>query len=130
MRALGHWVKACSIAITIPSAGTLPCDRARREQVAVVGDDRPAVDTEGVTDSGDQEQQRDPVVGEKVGEGVGDPVARAIGEQQRALVKHVDEAGRVAPRGYVEAASGASRGDAQKRGGVDELTGEIVDAGR
>ena len=43
-------------------------DRAGLEQVAVVGDDRAAVDAERVADAGDQEQQRDPIVGEQVGE--------------------------------------------------------------
>ena len=92
-----------------PELRHLPLDLALREQLGVVDDPRAAVDPERVVDARDQEEQRDPVVGEEVRERVGELVAGAVGQEQRPLVEDADEAGRVAARRDVETAVRASR---------------------
>src|SRR6185437_6198523 len=83
--------------------------------------------TESVIDARDQEEQRDPVVLEQVGERVGELVPRPIGQEERPLVEDPYEAGRVAAWRDVEPAIGPSRRDDDERRPLDELARERVE---
>ena len=83
----------------------LALDRARREQLGVGGERRAAVDAERLGHAGHEEQQPDVRVGEDVAQRVGDPVARPLGQQQRAVVEDPDEPGRVAAGAEVAVAA-------------------------
>ena len=125
--AFGHCVYASSTSTRMPSCGTFPSTSLVGEQLGVVDDPRAAVDPERVVDARDEEEQRDPVVGEEIRERVGELVARAVREEESPLVEDANEAGRVAARRDVETAVRASRGDDDERRPLDELPRERVE---
>jgi hypothetical protein len=99
-------------------------DGTRLEQLGIVDHRRPAVYAEGVADAWDQEEERDPGVGQQVGERVGEPVPGPFGDEQRPLVEDPGEAGRIAARRDVQAAVGAAGRDTDERRALDELPRE------
>ena len=109
-----------SISIRSPSFGTFPSTASGCEQLRV-GDDlarpftRSVSPTPGIKNSS-------PTWGfcEDVAERVGEPVARPLGNQQRALVEDADEAGRVAARADVAGSVGRRGREADERREVDE----------
>ena len=104
----------------------LALDRALLEQLRVVDDRRAPVDAERVGDAGDDEEQRDVRVLEDVAVRVGEPVARPVGQEQRPLVEHLHEPGRIAARRDVAAAVGARGRQAEERRQLDELARQLV----
>ena len=81
--AFGHWVWASSIATRRPRLAACP-RRRFGQQLGVIDDFGGAVDAKRVAHPGDEEQQGDARVRQHVGEGVGDPVAGTVGQQQGA----------------------------------------------
>ena len=127
MNAFGQCVKTSSISIAERELRRPPLDGERVEQLRLVDDRGAAVDAQRLADPGDQEEQADVRVGEDVPQRVGEAVAGPLGHEQRPLVEHVDEPGRVAARADVAAAVGTRRREQHEGGEVDEPAGELVE---
>src|SRR5262249_50970228 len=74
-----------------------------------------AIDPEGFAATRDQEQQRNPWIGDEIAQAIDAVVAAAIGNEQGLLVNDAHKARWVAARRAVESASAASRHCAERR---------------
>src|SRR5689334_18708252 len=110
--------------------GPLAVDLGLRQQRLVADDGRLAVDPEGVVESRDEEQQADRRVLHDVAHGVEPVVARAVRDDQRTVVEHLDEAGRIAARRDVGAAALAAGPDAQEGRPGDEVAAVAIERGQ
>jgi hypothetical protein len=81
-----------------------------------------------VVDAGQQEDQRDLGILQKVFQRIEPVVARPVGERDRVLVQHLEGARRIAARGDVLLARGVGGGDQAERREGDEAAHMDVDA--
>ena len=90
-------------------------------KVLFADDADPAVDPDGVVDSGYEEDQTDVGIVVDILVGLEQPVTGHVGEKQVLLVQHLDEAGLAALGGCVAAAFTAGGGHDREGGVPDEL---------
>ena len=114
---------------TSTQRGVFPSSTKLCAQFGIGRDRGAADDAHGLAHAGNEKQQRDARIAHQIAQAVDAIVAAAIGDQQRLLVAHAHEAGRIAARRAIETFGPAGR-EHDKGRGLDQraiLRADVVD---